>query len=93
MKHILIAIALICGIRLAAQNASKPVTRNSQALTWQQCDSLGDAAMFEGDTSVAVDYYQKSIQLNASNKDKSAAYEKLKRHYRHAGSSFYLQEH
>ena len=93
MKHVIIAIALICGLRLAAQNASNPVAQNSRAFTWQQCDSLGDAAMFEGDTAVAVDYYQKSIRLNASNKDKSAAYEKLKRHYQHAGSSFYLQEH
>lgn len=60
--------------------------------TWQLYDSLGDAYMFKGDSSMALYCYGKAIQLNTALNGNLKSYDKLKKYYQQQESSFYLKE-
>jgi outer membrane protein assembly factor BamD (BamD/ComL family) len=91
-KTFMIVLLLPFAVQAKQAKASidkQPIT----SVTWQQLDSLGNAALIEGDTSTAITCYEGVINLHPVSWTGNKMLEQLRKRYRHAASSFYLKEY
>jgi hypothetical protein len=97
LKNLVVVIAvLITGDNAAtAQSGTKlreplPSISDVYADQCRLCDSLADAYLFAGDTSMAIYYYQQYIDAHSDESELAGSVIKLKKLFYNRRQSFYL---
>lgn len=95
-------LTTVCVIALPyithAQNGQKLVSISTSVTEYlinncEKCDSLGDAYLQNGDTSMALYYYEKYLDANPYEEQTKTAVQKFRRLYSSHNQSFYLKEY
>lgn len=94
-KLLIVCCTSTCILIASAQDGKKiqPDFTDTVPDDKSKCDSLGDAYLQAGDTSMALYYYEKYLEAYPNEEQTKTAVQKYRRLYTHRNRAFYLNEY